>query len=424
MKKQILVIILLSCILAMAGCRSEQNKNTQSEVDIKQTESAMNTEIEELGVIEANIETVGIPIKEQCLEVIMDDWGAVTFASYAPENTSFQPNGLNPDVRFYLIDKEYVLYEFPGWNEEHTNADLFVAVSAVAFKDYNDDGLKDVITLCEYETMSGEGYQLARIYFQLEEKRGFEEDTLLTEYLIKQYKTDSVAAIFEVKEEYYDYKLSLDGHRSFYNQLIIIAENKDMWTENLQEMGEVCYYAVSDLDHNRRYEIIVSGMGGTGRFSNSCFFEVNENYDGLRECDTDFGEGNSEPDIINYENWETYIDDDGVFHYVVSDWVRIGAAQSYQSVMELTLQNGKIATKLLANKETIYEEEATTIICIDPEGNVISEEEFENLPEKYFAGYEKRTTYFGWQKAKEVAEDVEEIIKQLEASFNIYSESQ
>lgn len=424
MKKQILVIILLSCILAMAGCRSEQNKNTQSEVDIKQTESAMNTEIEELGVIEANIETVGIPIKEQCLEVIMDDWGAVTFASYAPENTSFQPNGLNPDVRFYLIDKEYVLYEFPGWNEEHTNADLFVAVSAVAFKDYNDDGLKDVITLCEYETMSGEGYQLARIYFQLEEKREFEEDTLLTEYLIKQYKTDSVAAIFEVKEEYYDYKSSLDGHRSFYNQLIIIAENKDMWTENLQEMGEVCYYAVSDLDHNGRYEIIVSCMGGTGRFSNSSFFEVNENYDGLRECDTDFGEGNSEPDIINYENWETYIDDDGVFHYVVSDWVRIGAAQSYQSVMEITLQNGEIATKLLANKETIYEEEATTIICTDPEGNVISEEEFENLPEKYFAGYEKRTTYFGWQNAKEVAEDVEEIIKQLEASFDIYSESQ
>lgn len=155
------------------------------------------------GVSEASVTPKGTLLQDQTFEVTLDAWGTVTFASFAPESTSFQADGLNPDIRFYLMDGETVLYEFPGWNEEHTNADMFLAVSDIAFKDYNEDGLLDVITLCEYETMSGDGFQMGRIYFQKENRQGFEEDTLLTEYLIKNYRTDSINAIWEAKEEYW-----------------------------------------------------------------------------------------------------------------------------------------------------------------------------------------------------------------------------
>lgn len=238
----------------------------------------------------------GEMIKEQTFEVELDDWGTVTFASFAPENTSFQAKGQNPDIRFYLMDGEAVLYEFPGWNEEHTNADLFLAVSAIAFEDYNEDGLLDVITLCEYETMSGKGFQTGRIYFQKENREGFEEDTLLTEYLSKNYCTDSIASMLEAKEDYWDYKASMDGHRSVYAQLQIIAKNKELWLDGLNDEDAVYQYAVTDLDGNGRKEIIVSQKEGTENYIYSRIFQVNDSYDGLEECGTDFAEGASQPD--------------------------------------------------------------------------------------------------------------------------------
>lgn len=415
MKKQILTILLIICVLSVAGCSNKENN------DSAQNEKNVTENNEEFKVTEANVQTVGTPIKEQCFDVTLDEWGMVTFASYAPANTSFQPEGFNPDVRFYLKDGDNVLYEFPGWNEEHTNADLFLAVSAIAFKDYNDDGLLDVITLCEYETMSGEGFQTARIYFQLKERQGFEEDTLLTEYLSKNYKTDSITTILEAKEEYWDYKASLDGHRSFYNELTVIAENKEMWTEMVgMEFPEEAYqYTIADLDRNGRYEIIVSGIGGTGIYTYSRFFEINENYDGLVECDTDFVEGDSQPDLIS-EKLETYIDDEGGLHYAVYDLVKNGAAEYHENVRELILQEGKIVTKPIAYKSTIYNDGTPTVTCTDLEGNVITEEEYENAAKNYFAGYQEGTTNLGWQDVRELGDDVEEIRKQLDVSFNKY----
>ena len=55
-------------------------------------------------------------------------------------------------------------------------------------------------------------------------------------------------------------------------QLMVIAENKDMWTEELEYADEVYYYVISDLDHNGRYEVVVSNMGGTGLYTYSRFF--------------------------------------------------------------------------------------------------------------------------------------------------------
>ena len=401
--------MLIGIVFGAAGCGEADGSESKTEVSSQSVE---------------NLKEFGTPIEEQTFEVTLNDWGKVTFASFAPENASFQPNGLNPDVRFCLIDNGEVLYEMPGWNEEHTNADLFLAVSAVAFKDYNEDGLLDVITLCEYETMSGDGFQTARIYFQLEDKQGFEEDTQLTEYLSKQHCTDSISAIMDAKEDYWDYFTSVNGQWGTYDQILIMAENKEMWTEELEYADEVYQYAVADLDRNGRYEIIVSNMGGTGMYTYSRFFEINENYDGLVECTTDFLEYDSQPDIIS-EKLETYIDDKGEFHYAVYDLTKNGAAEYYENVRELILRDGKIITNYLANKSTIYNEETPTITYKDSKGKVIAEEEYMNAASNYFAEYQKAITSLGWQDVRELGEDTEEVAAQLDMSLNVflYSES-
>ena len=372
--------------------------------------------------VEAGIKPIGTLIEEQSFEVALNDWGTITFAPYAPENNSFLPDGWNPDVRFYLMNDDEVLYEFPGWNEEHNVLDLFLAVSAIAFKDYNDDGLLDVITLCEYETMSGDGYQLGRIYFQLDDREGFEEDSLLTEYLTQNYKNDSIATILETKDEYWDYKDSLDGHRSVYNQLTIMAENSDIWTEDYESMGEVVHYAVMDLDRNGRQELIVSGIGGTGLYTTNRVYEINEDYDGLNECILEFDDG-VEPDLA-YDVWDTYMDEDYQFHYVVMDVERNNPYGSYEQIYDMSLQNGVVKTILIAAKETIIEEgEILPFIYTDSAGNVISEGAYENAVMDYFAECEKTVHNIGWQNIEELGQNTKEIRNQLEESYDTFWES-
>ena len=428
MKKILLQMLTIGMLLGLAGCGQEPdkenqiNETNQTVQDQTGTSSDSQTNDDETETLIADAEILadlGVLIEEQTFEVTLNDWGKVTFASFAPENCSYQANGMNPDVRFCLVKNGEVLYEMPGWNEEHTNADLFLAVSAVAFKDYNDDALLDVITICEYESMSGEGFQTARIYFQLEDEQGFEEDTLFTEYLSKQHCADSIAAIMSVKEDYWDYFASMNGQWGTYDQLYIMARNKEMWTAELEFANDVYQYAVTDLDRNGRYEIIVSNMGGTGHYTYTRFFEVNEAYDGLIECTTDFVEYDSQPDIIS-PKLETYIDDKGEFHYAVYDLTKNGAAEYYENVRELMLRDGAIITNYIANKATIYEDEVPVITCEDSDGNSLTEQEYEEAAGNYFAGYQKITTSLGWQDVRELESEVKEIAAQLDMSRNTF----
>lgn len=409
MKKKILVILTAVMMFGVLACGTSKEK-----IQLETQKNEL-TETEEEQKI--SVQPVGDFIEEQSFEVELNEWGNVTFASYVPEITSFLPDGLNPDIRFYLMDEEKMLYEFPGWNEEHTVTDMFLTISAVAFKDYNEDDLLDVITLCEYETMSGEGYQLGRVYFQLEDRKGFAEDSLLTEYLLKNHKNDSIATILEAKNEYWDYKDSLEGHRSTYNQFTIMAENKALWIEDYESLGEIVNYAVVDLDKNGRFELIVSGMGGTGLYTTNRIFEINENYDGLTECITSFEDG-IEPDLAYY-TWEQYMDENYMFHYVVTDVERNNPYGCYEEIFDLVLENGIVRTSKIAAKETIFSEaEVDSIIYTDCAGNIITEEEYENVVSNYFAGCEKTVINIGWSNIEELSEDINEIREQLENSYN------
>lgn len=203
-----------------------------------------------------------------------------------------------------------------------------------------------------------------------------------------------------------------------YRQLSLIAQNRQLWLEDYESLGYIVHYAVTDLDQNGRYEIIISGMGGTGLYTTSRIFEVNESLDGITECITDFLEG-SEPDLVE-EVWERYLDENFLPHYVVEDITRNGMYGAFLATMELVMEEGKISTNYLAGKETIAgenQEDDYTLIFTDSAGNVISEEEYNNIVADYFAGYEREEKKIGWQDVTELKESTEEIILQLEQSF-------
>ena len=208
----------------------------------------------------------------------------------------------------------------------------------------------------------------------------------------------------------------LESNQSTYNQFAIMAENKLMWTEDYESLGEIVNYAVMDLDKNGRYELIVSGIGGTGLYATNRIYEINENYNGLTECVTSFV-GDSEPDLAYY-TWDQYMDGSYRFHYVVTDVERNNPYGCLEEKFDLVLENGVVKTSRIASKETIFKEaEVDYIICTDSAGNVITEEEYAKATSNYFAGCEKKVVNIGWLNMEDLAEDVDGIREQLEDSY-------
>ena len=211
----------------------------------------------------------------------------------------------------------------------------------------------------------------------------------------------------------------LDAPYTARNQMKIIAENMAMWTEELEYADEVYKYAITDLDENGRYEIIVSNMGGTGLYTYSRFFEVNETYDGLNECSTDFIEGDSQPDFIA-NHWMAYIDEDGQYHYVVQDSLRNGAAEYYGNIRGLVLENGQIKTERIANMSVIYIDGAENASYMDANGNPLTKETYESAADNYYVNCPKVEIRLGWQDVRELRDEKDEMTAQLEASQKIF----
>ena len=90
---------------------------------------------------------------EQSFDVTLDDWGEVKFVSCKPT--------YNVDPReyasFFLLRDDQIAYRFPYRYREKNNTTgksdrigSFDSVGAVAFRDINNDGKKDIIIICYY----------------------------------------------------------------------------------------------------------------------------------------------------------------------------------------------------------------------------------------------------------------------------------
>ncbi len=225
--------------------------------------------------------------------------------------------------------------------------------------------------------------------------------------------------VVEIDEDIYNWMYSEDKN-GLLSQMQVMAENKDMWMIEPEYANEVYQYTVIDLDRNGRFELIVSHMGGTGIYTYSRFFQINDSYDGLEECETDFIEGQSQPDLMTNE-WKLCMDDStGQFYYVVNDVLRNGAAEQYESIQVLSLKNGKVSVETLASRATIYGENGSEKICKDAEGVIISEEEYEAYVENYFdTGYSKGVAQLIWQDMRELSENQDEMAEQLLSAYYV-----
>ena len=210
---------------------------------------------------------------------------------------------------------------------------------------------------------------------------------------------------------------------SIESQLHLIAENSSMWLNDAD--AESYGFAVADLDHNGRLEVIFSTCQGTGIYSYNQMWEVNEDFTAIVLCETETVEGDSQADIMVQSVLAFYDSGSNVYYYVFDDLAKNGAAEYYENKRAISLQKGKILETPLAYKSTIYSDASSrTVTCTDAEGKEITQEEYENIADSVLGNYEKREISLGWvTNAQGTLKDMsaEELYTALKGSYDSFA---
>lgn len=135
---------------------------------------------------------------------------------------------------------------------------------------------------------------------------------------------------------------------SYQEQIKLLMSQVDTW-KVLSEEAETYYYAVTDLDRNGRLEIVAASTQGTGFYTYGTVHEVSADFTDVHECMTPCKQDEDLPEIIMDSTPAAYDQDSGCYDYLFTNDTRNGAAESYQSIVALRLQDGVVTCTTLAN---------------------------------------------------------------------------
>lgn len=186
-------------------------------------------------------------------------------------------------------------------------------------------------------------------------------------------------------------------------QIDVIMNSIDTWNLSTGEDIYAPYgYAITDLDQNGRLEIIASSCQGTGIYTYSNYYEVNESLNGLNKIERNVEEGSSEADIM-IPTVKVFINKaTNEYHYIFDDLVKVGAAEYYENKQDIVLKNGKIYEKAIAYRNTIYIDSNPNITLKDANNNEITAEDYEIIENKLFSNLELKFANIEWISTTDV----------------------
>lgn len=196
-------------------------------------------------------------------------------------------------------------------------------------------------------------------------------------------------------------------------QLSVILNNKSLWYKDTEV--EKYSYAVTDFDKNGRMEIVSSICQGTGIYTYTEIYEINESMDGLTLCESNLLEQDSQADIIK-NSWKVFYDNtNNKYHYIFDDLTKNGVSEYYENKRDFCLSNGKIEERYLAYKTTIYQNGVPKVTYTDSENKEINEAEYNNIENKIFENYEKMIVNIEW-----LTNYTEIKLENLQSSYNSF----
>lgn len=249
-----------------------------------------------------------------------------------------------------------------------------------------------------------------------------------TETAVSAEETEESAAPEETPEETEDALSKLnEAPEDAGEQIAVIADSVETWAVDDEYGTYGVGYAVTDLDRNGRLEVISYVTGGTGMYTTSEIWEVNEKKDGVDHVSWEKEEGDSEPDAIGSIRQTAYVDEkSGTIYYICPDYMRNGVAENYEILYALSLSDGAVELQDLAGRhETLDASGNSTLEYWDAEGSSISEEEYEKTADTVFGRMTKTEFSIIWLDSENLGTtdgiqslDREVLLKKLGASFD------
>jgi len=179
-------------------------------------------------------------------------------------------------------------------------------------------------------------------------------------------------------------------------QRAFIERSRDVWLpQDLQY--ETWYYAITDLDHNGRLEVITASTQGSGVYTWVKVWEMNESCTALQQCPDNLQEGDAWPEIIK-ESLTSYRDPvSGRWSYVCENLARDGAAHYYTAQQSFSLDRGQLELKVLASMEEMYtDENNSTRKYFDADGFSSTEQDYNSAVQRAFQGQEQGSVSLSW----------------------------
>ena len=219
------------------------------------------------------------------------------------------------------------------------------------------------------------------------------------------------------------------------SQIQLIVDNFELWKmdgEFVQDSKPYGGYTVTDIDKNARLEIISSEIEGSGNYSYNNIWEVNESFDALVLCKREqTAEKETQIDIME-ESVPAYYDDDLCAYYLTFDDMKGDSlTYLYEEKRALSLQNGLLIEKILAHKTIIeYKLESdrddsssySDPTYRDMDGKNISEEEYNNITDRYYGELQKMQAYIQWIDAQDMSGiENDELYNILYCSYHEFS---
>ena len=178
-------------------------------------------------------------------------------------------------------------------------------------------------------------------------------------------------------------------------QRALIERSRAIWQPDLS--NETWFSAVTDLDHNGRFEVLTASLQGTGLYTWVNVWEVNESFNGLNPCPDNTREGEAWPDIIK-DTITSYRDPvTGRYTYVCEDMMRDGVAHYWTGIDSFCLDKGRIEVRTLASKDELYDNlGGSSARYFNANGTEISMDDYNNMERNSFQGQEQGMLTLSW----------------------------
>ena len=155
-------------------------------------------------------------------------------------------------------------------------------------------------------------------------------------------------------------------------------------------------YAVTDLDHNGRLELIATTIQGDGRTSQVKLWEVGSDLNSVAACRVDIPADESFPDILT-ENADTFYNPgNDLWSYTFYDSVVLSPTETYYARCAVTLANSVLGFSQMAVQHTTLTNGTPVTEYMDNDGHIISAEQYNNAGLTSNTELVRSNTNFDW----------------------------